>query len=135
MKKDDSKLENWLSFSLGASRKDKRNRKSRTAKPYFKNYKQDWMGVLDSRKINLIIDDVDDCSMRAFEIDLSSIFNNLLVNSIDAFNLLKEDRDREIYIKVYELKNQLIIEYGDSGCGLNPDITNASEIFEPTLYN
>lgn len=131
MKKDDSKLENWLSFSLGASRKDKRNRKSIKFKPYFKNYKQDWMGVLDSRKINLIIDDVDDCSIRAFEIDLDSIFNNLLVNSIDAFNLLKEDRDREIYIKVYELKNQLIIEYGDSGCGLNPDITNASEIFEP----
>ncbi|WP_352258945.1 HAMP domain-containing sensor histidine kinase [Psychrobacter sp. TB55-MNA-CIBAN-0194] len=131
MKKDDMKLANWLSFSLGSTRKDKRNRKNIKLVPYFKNYKQDWTGVLDSRNINLIIDDVNDCSIRAFEIDLDSIFNNLLVNSIDSFNILKENRDREVCVKVSETDSQLIIEYKDSGCGLNPEITNANEIFEP----
>lgn len=131
MKKDDNKLENWLSFSLGAARKDKRNRKTVKFKAYFNNYKQDWSGVLDSRKIDLKVDSVDDCSMRVFEIDLDSIFNNLLVNSIDAFVALKENRDREIDIKVSESENQLIIEYSDSGCGLNPDIVDANKVFEP----
>lgn len=131
IKKDDSKLENWLSFSLKATKKDKRRRKDVKLKPYFKSFKQDWTRVLSSRQINLIIDDIDDCSIRAFEIDLDSIFNNLLVNSIESIILLKESRDREIHVKVSERENQLIIDYKDSGRGLDPDIKNANEIFEP----
>jgi C4-dicarboxylate-specific signal transduction histidine kinase len=60
-----------------------------------------------------------------------SIFNNLLVNSIDAFNILKESRDRQIEIKASSSSKEIVIDYYDNGPGLSSDITEPEKIFEP----
>ena len=131
MKKQDLKLQNWLHFSLGVARKDKRNMKQLKFKSYFTIFKDDWQTVLENRAINLKIDNIEQSSIKIFEIDIDSIFNNLLVNSIDAFNNSTIDRDREIQIDVKDTPKEIIIEYYDNGTGLSKDITNHDKIFEP----
>lgn len=130
-KKQDLKLQNWLNFSLGAARKDKRKRKQLFLKNYFISFKNDWLTVLNGRGVNLNIEDIENFDLRVFEIDIDSIFNNLLVNSIEAFSLLKENREREIIIKTNANSKEINIDYIDNGPGLSPDIVNPDEIFDP----
>jgi signal transduction histidine kinase len=131
MKKDDLKMKNWLNFSLGAARKDKRKRKSLFFKGYFINLKSDWETIFENRGIALDISEVEDINMRVFEIDFDSIFNNLFVNSIDAFIISKEDRKREIKILAKTTSKEIVLEYFDNASGLSKDITNPDIIFTP----
>ena len=133
IKKQDTKLQNWLNFSIGATRKDKRKRKQLFLKPYFENLKNDWHTVFQDRGISFDISEIEELDMRVFEIDIDSIFNNILVNSIDAFIISKADRDREVKIKVSSNSKDIIIDYHDNGPGLSSDITEPEEIFKP-LY-
>lgn len=130
-KKQDLKLQNWLNFSLGATRKDKRKRKQLFLKNYFVNFKSDWSTVLEGRGIELDIENIEDIDLRVFEIDIDSIFNNLLINSIDAFSLLKENRERAITVRVNTNSKEIVIDYIDNGPGLSLDIINPEEIFDP----
>lgn len=131
IKLQDVKIQNWLNFSLGATRKDKRTRRQLSFKPYFTNYKNDWLTVLNEKGINYDLSDVDEVNMRVFEIDLDSIFNNLLVNSIDAFIISKENRPRQIKVKINQNEKNIVIDYSDNGPGLSKDITEPEKIFEP----
>lgn len=131
IKKQDLKLQNWLNFSLGATRKDKRKRKQLFLVKYFAGLKNDWRTVLDNRGVLFDVDSIEDIDMRVFEIDFDSIFNNLLVNSIDAFSLLREERKRKITIIVSSNNKEIIINYTDTGPGLSEDIDNPEKIFEP----
>lgn len=131
IKKQDTKLQNWLNFSLGATRKDKRKRKQLFLKPYFENLKNDWSTVFDDRGILLDTSEIEELDMRVFEIDIDSIFNNILVNSIDAFIISKDERERIIKIKVFSNSKEIVIDYHDNGPGLSPDISDPEKIFEP----
>jgi signal transduction histidine kinase len=133
MRKQDIKLQNWLNFSLGVARKDKRKRKQLFLHKYFVDLKNDWTTVLENRGIQLNISEIAEIDMRVFEIDFDSIFNNLIVNSIDAFIRSKENRQRKITIKGRETSKEIIIEYYDNGPGLSKDIEKPEKIFEP-LY-
>ena len=131
IKVQDVKLQNWLNFSLGATRKDKRTRKQISFKSYFTNYKNDWFTVLNEKGIDYNLTDVENIEMRIFEIDLDSIFNNLLVNTIDAFIISKVNRPREIKIRVTQNSKEIVLDYYDNGPGLSKDITEPVKIFEP----
>lgn len=131
IKKQDTKLQNWLNFSLGATRKDKRKRKQLFLKPYFENLKNDWSTVFDDRGILLDTSEIEELDMRVFEIDIDSIFNNILVNSIDAFIISKDERERIVKIKVFSNSKEIVIDYHDNGPGLSPDISDPEKIFEP----
>jgi signal transduction histidine kinase len=133
IKKQDVKLQNWLNFSLGATRKDKRKRKQLFFNNYFKDFKNDWETILENRGIELDISEVEQLDMRVYEIDIDSIYNNLLVNSIDAFIISKENRPRKIKIKCSANQKGIIIDYEDNGPGLSSDIIDVEKIFEP-LY-
>jgi signal transduction histidine kinase len=133
MRKQDVKLQNWLNFSLGAARKDKRKRKQLFLHKYFNDLKTDWTTVMENRGIHFDTSDIAEIEMRVFEIDFDSIFNNLLVNSIDSFILSKVNRAREIKIKAQESSKEIIVEYHDNGSGLSKDIEKPDRIFEP-LY-
>lgn len=133
MRKQDIKLQNWLNFSLGAARKDKRKRRQLFIRKYFADFKIDWSTVLENRGIDLDISNVIDVDLRVYEIDFDSIFNNLLVNSIDAFNSSTVDRPRRVIISAITNSKELIIDYSDSGPGLSSDIEKPQLIFEP-LY-
>lgn len=131
IKKQDLKLQNWLNFSLGATRKDKRKRKQLFLKKYFSDLSVDWSTVLENRGINFDVTDIENLDLRVYEIDFDSIFNNLLVNSIDAFTILKINRAREIKIKAKSTNKEIIIDYYDNGPGLSDDILDPNKIFEP----
>lgn len=131
IKKQDIKLQNWLNFSLGATRKDKRKRKQLFLKSYFENLNNDWNTVLEDRGIVLDISEIEELDMRVFEIDIDSIFNNILINSIDAFIISKEERERVVKIKVSSNSKEIVIDYYDNGPGLSKDITEPEKIFEP----
>ncbi|MEI6949659.1 HAMP domain-containing sensor histidine kinase [Paraflavisolibacter sp. H34] len=133
IKKQDIKLQNWLNFSLGATRKDKRRRKQLYLKPYFTTFKNDWNTVFENRGITMDISEIEELDMRVFEIDIDSIFNNLLVNSIDAFIISKETRERIVTIKVSSNAKDITFDYYDNGPGLSSDIVEPERIFEP-LY-
>ncbi len=131
IKKQDLKLQNWLNFSLGATRKDKRKRKQLFLKKYFSDLSVDWSTVLENRGINFDVTDIENLDLRVYEIDFDSIFNNLLVNSIDAFTILKINRAREIKINAKSNNKEIIIDYYDNGPGLSDDILDPNKIFEP----
>ncbi len=131
MRKQDMKMQNWLNFSLGAARKDKRKRKQLFLKNYFSEFKNDWLTVTENRGIELDVSKIADIDLRVFEIDIDSIFNNLLVNSIDAFNLSTINRQRQISISVTDNSKEIVIDYYDNGPGLSKDIEKPEVIFEP----
>ncbi|HFJ8955781.1 TPA: ATP-binding protein [Serratia liquefaciens] len=130
MREQDLKLKSWLAFSLGAARKDKRKRKQIFLKKYFSDFKVDWLSVLEDRGVDLDISNIEDLDMRIFEIDFDSIFNNLLVNTIDAFNS-SANSIRSIIISVSSTQREIVINYSDNGPGLSKDIDNPEKIFEP----
>ncbi|WP_367391801.1 sensor histidine kinase [Lewinella sp. LCG006] len=131
MRKQDVKLQNWLNFSLGAARKDKRKRKQLFLHKYFNDLRSDWTTVMENRGIHFDTSKIAEIDLRVFEIDFDSIFNNLLVNSIDSFIQSKENRPREITIRARETSKEIVVDYHDNGPGLSKDIEKPEQIFEP----
>ena len=67
----------------------------------------------------------------AFPIDLDSVFNNLLVNSLEAFK--RPDalpNKREVKISISDKRDHLLLIYEDNGPGLDKSIKNPYEILE-----
>lgn len=129
MRKQDVKLKNWLQYSLGNARKDKRTRKKLVLWKYFKSFEEDWKPVFSRRAVKFSYKVDESINVRAFEIDFDGVFQNLVVNSIDAFSILKEDRQREIIIAVKRNKRLLTIDYKDTGPGLDPTVEDPSLLF------
>ncbi|OIR24482.1 sensor histidine kinase [Bathymodiolus thermophilus thioautotrophic gill symbiont] len=134
MRKQDAKLQSWLKFSLTSAKKDKRKRKEVPLNDFFQNFKSTWQNVLSNRMINFLyhIDD-NELSIRAMEIDLDSIFNNLLVNSIDSFIRQKGNNNRTVELKISNTSKEIIVDYFDNGKGLSQDIRDHLDIFK-ALY-
>ncbi|ULT25753.1 ATP-binding protein [Sphingobacterium sp. E70] len=135
IKRQDSKLRNWLKFSLTAARKDKRKRKKVYLASYFEYLVETWANTLENReiKLNIELNGNDDLALKVFEIDLDSIFNNLIVNSIDAFITNTSIIERKIFIQLSHNDREINIEYQDNGPGLSPDIDKPDKIFD-ALY-
>ncbi len=134
MKKQDTKLQNWLKFSIESAKKDKRKRKKVFLKSYFESFTQTWQNIFTNRMINFkYITNEENLDMRALEIDLDSIFNNLLVNSIDSFMRQKTNPNRQVKININSNNKEIIIEYYDNGQGLSKDIVEHYQIFK-ALY-
>lgn len=123
-------INNWILFITGTIRKDKRQRKHVHLNDYFSNFLEMWTPLLSGKKINCNIDygAYRDGKIRAFKIDLDSIFNNLFLNSVDI--LSKKRGAREIYIKVLEEPTQIVLKYADNGPGLSKNIVNPNDILE-----
>lgn len=134
-KKQDEKLKQWLNYSLNTIRKDKRLRKIINLPNYFKEFKESWKTIIEDRgsEIKIINNKLTENTIRAFEIDLDCIFNNLLINSLDAFQRKDAPADRDIMINLSSKDDIIVITYEDSGPGLSEDITEPDRIFE-ALY-
>ncbi|NJO18502.1 MAG: sensor histidine kinase, partial [Thioploca sp.] len=133
IKKDDEKLKQWLHYSLETLRKDKRRRTENDLLRYFREYKESWQMACNARgvKFDLILPQREELKIRVFEADLDSIFNNLLINSFEAFLRRDAPHDRNITIKVETRELDVIFIYKDSGPGLSKDIKDPESIFEP----
>jgi signal transduction histidine kinase len=133
MRKQDERLKNWLDISLSAVRKDKRNRKKIDLYVAFQELYRVWNPQLSFQSVtfNIPTSTNTSCIFRMFEIDLDSIFNNLISNSLAAFKRSDASNDRNIKMTLSSDEKNLIIKYEDSGPGLSKDITDPNKIFEP----
>lgn len=133
IKREDEKLKEWLHYSLETLRRDKRRRTDIDLLDYLEKYKLSWNIALSSRgvQLNLILPDINDLKIRVFEADLDCIFNNLLINSLEAF--LKKDAPpkRSITIQLALQESDVCFIYSDSGPGLSEDIVDPERVFEP----
>jgi len=129
MKNQDKKLNEWIELSLFTLRKDKRKRREININEYFSNFKKRWNNSLFDRSINLNLNsEVGKCSLKAFDIDLDSVFSNLVVNSIEAFKEKGSSKERIIEITWKVVDGLLIILYRDTGCGLSEDYKDKPEV-------
>lgn len=119
IKKEDAKLKYWLDYSINSLRRDRRKRKNINFNNYFIEFKAIWNPALEEKNIELeLINNISEhYSFRGFEVDLDSIFNNLLSNSI--YSLTNTDRTNKKITVEYSLKNDIIeIIFYDNGKGL-----------------
>lgn len=134
IKKDTEKAAHWVEYALTSIRRDKRERSSLKFDKYFNGLDKLWSKVLSEGNIKLKVKNsmTKDYLFKAFEMDMNTIFSNLIANSIDSFHNLKQIRDREISIQFNELKNNIIINYSDNGTGIPKVFSkNKEEIFLP----
>lgn len=131
---DSKKIKHWIDYSLTAIRKDKRKRNKFEFAPYFKSLHKTWERILKSKDIHLHFEDKAlniDYDFRAFEMDMNTIFTNLINNSIDSFNALAEIQNRNIDISFDIIENNIEIYYSDNGVGLSDVFADKEEIFLP----
>jgi len=133
IRKDHEKLKGWLDYSLSSIMTDKRQRENINLGVYFESFKKNWKFVLIERnvKLELLGNSSDKNIIRAFEVDMDSIFNNLFNNSLEAFKLRREKYARQIIIKWKNIGDLIEIEYTDNGIGLSDVFEDPTEIFEP----
>lgn len=130
---DDNRVKQWFMFVLSSLRANSRRRQRRCLREYLDHAHQLWDGFLTPRQIALDISfnekDVR-YELLAFDIDLDSIFNNLILNSVEAFLSKRHNGPRVIYIHLDSVDGLLQIDYSDSGPGLDPLIRDPNEIFQ-----
>src|SRR5690606_35288259 len=82
IKIDHTKLKGWIDYSLSSIKTDKRKRKNLNFGHYFEQFTKNWKFVLSERNVSVVLIGNTDNSnvIRAFEVDMDSIFNNLLTN-------------------------------------------------------
>lgn len=120
MQNDDIKLKHWLDYSLSTLKRDKRERTNLDFEDYFSRFKSTWVKALQQRKIDLILkkDPTNICVIRAFEVDMDSIFNNLLSNSINALYGF-HSQTKTIIISWEKVGDSVEIIFEDNGKGLD----------------
>ena len=129
---DDQRVKQWFTFALSSVEANKRRRKKVLLRKHIERTELIWKGFLDPREITLQIefeDEATDAEILAFEIDLDSIFNNLILNSVEAFLSPQHVGHREIIVTVKIVGDDVRIEYRDNGPGLYPSIKDPSHIF------
>ena len=133
IKEDHQKLKHWLNYAITGINRDKRNRKDLSFSEYFSSFKSTWQNTLDMKNISIEAsgDTKGDQIFRAFEMDMDTIFNNLVSNSMDAFYEHVEIVDRNININWEFNEDKISIVYRDNGPGI-PDVFNdVNDIFTP----
>lgn len=128
------KIIHWVDYALTSIKKDKRTRGTFEFSGFFKSLKTSWSRIFKKKDITLnIADKSKDSSyeFRAFEMDMSTIFTNLINNSIDSFNNLVEIQERLIDIDVSLKDSYIEIMYSDNGVGLDEVFEDREEIFLP----
>lgn len=120
IKEEDLKLKHWLEYSLSTLKRDKRTRTNLNIGEYFDRFKATWHQALEQRKVQIELKGNKDSQniIRAFEVDLDAIFNNLLSNSLSAFKEKKGNYQRKVVVEWKSTDDHLEIIFTDNGCGL-----------------
>ena len=129
---DDKRVKQWFTFALTTIRAGRRRRRKVSLRDHLQGTKAVWRGFLRPREVELQIgfeDDEIDVTILAFEIDLDSIFNNLILNSVEAFLSSRHTGHRRINIDVQVQERWVHISYRDNGPGIHPSIREPSHIF------
>ncbi|TGN24376.1 sensor histidine kinase [Empedobacter tilapiae] len=132
LKEDKEKIKHWIDYTLTAIRKDKRTRTKLNFGNFFIQLQDTWKRIFKRKDINFIISDrtIDtNYSFRAFEMDMTTIFSNLINNSIDSFEDKNSVDERNILIELSIVNNRIEIIFSDNGKGLDKTFDNKEEIF------
>ena len=133
--KQDLKLKQWIEFAIGLTRKDRRKNKKVDLKEYFESFILGWDILLKERdielKFNISSDENKRYNTKISELDLDSIFNNLLTNSIEAFNSKGFVGKKNINISLDSDDENIEIIYKDSGPGIIKEYKNINDLFKP----
>ena len=129
MKEEDERLYNWLLYSLNSIRRSKRDRVDIDLSNYFTSFVESWRPILSRRsiQIDLRITNMNGVLLRGLEMDLDSVYNNFVTNSISAF-LTSNENDKTVSVNVSNDHGYAVIDFIDNGVGLsqeykdNPDI-------------
>ena len=78
--------------------------------------------ILVKEDITININQVDDIKVNIISTELKHIFINLISNSKDAFNNLKDNRKKNIDIDIRKKDNDVHIIFEDNAGGISPDI-------------
>lgn len=128
------KIKHWIEYSLTTIKKDKRKRSKLVFSTYLGTLNKTWSKIFKSKDINFTINDnlkEEDYDFRAFEMDMDTIFTNLINNSIDSFNNLNEIQERNINITIGLNDKEIEILYSDNGIGISDVFQDKEEIFLP----
>ena len=134
LKEDKEKIKHWVDYTLTAIRKDKRTRSKLDLSSFFVQMQESWKRIFKRKDVKLILNDKiqgAQYDFRAFEMDMTTIFSNLITNSIDAFEQRASIDDRIITIDLDILDNKVEIIFSDNGKGLDEEFENKEDIFLP----
>ena len=134
LKEDKEKVKHWVDYTLTAIRKDKRARTKLNFGVFFKQLEVSWKRIFKRKDVSFIINDkIGDAqyNFKAFEMDMTTIFSNLINNSIDSFEQRKSVNDRIIAIDFELVNNKIEIIFSDNGKGLDQAFDNKEDIFLP----
>ena len=129
---DDQRVKQWFTFALTTVRAGRRRRREISLREHLEGTKIIWLGFLEPRGVELLVefeDDDSDAKVLAFEIDLDSIFNNLILNSVEAFLSSRHTGARRIRMGVFVEEHAVRVRYQDNGPGLHPSIRDPAHIF------
>ena len=129
MKNEDEKLSNWISYSLRSIKMSKRDRNDILLKKYLEDFIDSWTSSLSKKNISInpSLDDIEGVSINAVEMDLDSIFNNYMTNSISAF-LSSEEDNKLIAINGFIDHGYAVIDFIDNGVGLAKQYQENEEV-------
>ncbi len=124
-KRYDESVRSWLEFSINSISKDKRSRKTVNLSSYFSKFRETWETVMQELNIEFdVYGFTDEMKVKAFIIDLDTIFNNLISNSIYAIKSKRTTQNRKILIKGNVQEENIIIVVSDTGKGLDEEYRN-----------
>ena len=88
IKEEDQELQEWIQFFLNTIRSDKSEKNLVSLHDYFNSFYRLWNEWLLHKSILLNVNEVPkDLFIQAYEMDLDSIFNNFVANSV--YSLLR----------------------------------------------
>ena len=94
LRNQDQNIRSWLNFSINSLIETKEHGKVFGMDEYFAHFQSTWHTVLEELNIDLLISGfTPEMRVKAFVIDLDTIFNNLLSNAIYA---IKESKKQKI---------------------------------------
>ncbi|MBK6821045.1 MAG: GHKL domain-containing protein [Bacteroidetes bacterium] len=131
LKEDKDKIKHWVDYTLTAIRKDKRTRTKLDFNSFFSQLEDVWKRIFIRKDVNLIIINrvgESQYDFRAFEMDMTTIFSNLINNSIDSFEQRKSIEERNITIEYKIIEKEIVIIYSDNGKGLDKAFENKEDI-------
>lgn len=133
MRREDEKVSRWVDFALAAVSPSKRRRRVIDVYSYLEGLKEYWNELLIAKTIELHIGDrpSENLKVLAHEIDLDSVFYNLVNNSVEAFLKPSGPTSREISIRATAAEQGWVqVDYQDNGPGLSPDFNVPDDIFQ-----
>jgi len=112
-------IKQWYDFVLNKINRKKHLSKSQSIVNYLNSLTTQWQNLINSNGIIIDFSSKLDNEVFTFsEIEFNSVFDNLIVNSVDAFSRSGFKGEKKIDIVLRDNDSLISIEYKDSGPGL-----------------